>query len=272
MGEQGAEGGPCWLTKQLKKLQKQLLKIIGKESVEMQMKKLYILVGVLALQGCATYNEGSQLPHGCLFARRIGKPSLYCCDSLDFCVGVDTDTVYLQPHLAGVAWESRSEVLMRMSLLKVSYHYHLRPDWRSGRLNHEKCSGSGGRRSAYWVDDGHLRMSAPVKFGNEQLEGAGRVIYSGVDASLHACVTVTKNDTGLVSVFEEQNGVFHLGGSVKTDLTNVIFTFLEDGWLYGVENTDPMDYGNVMRNIRLFKISLRTMEFVKCSNEEKREV
>ena len=27
MGEQGAEGGPCWLTKQLERLQKQLLKI-----------------------------------------------------------------------------------------------------------------------------------------------------------------------------------------------------------------------------------------------------
>ena len=47
MGEQGAEGGPCWLTKQLKKLQKHLLKIIGKESLEMQMKKLYIVMGAI---------------------------------------------------------------------------------------------------------------------------------------------------------------------------------------------------------------------------------
>ena len=51
MGEQGAEGGPCWLTKQLKKLQKQLLKIIGKESVEMQMEKLYIVMGAIITPG-----------------------------------------------------------------------------------------------------------------------------------------------------------------------------------------------------------------------------
>ena len=47
MGEQGAEGGPCGRTKQLERRQKQLRKRIGKESVEMQMKKLYIVMGAI---------------------------------------------------------------------------------------------------------------------------------------------------------------------------------------------------------------------------------
>lgn len=190
----------------------------------MYSKIIWILLLQL-FQGCATYYEDSKVPPRCLFARIISKPFVYFCNCPDHCVVVETDKMYMQPHLASLTWCLHCEALMRMFLFKISNRQCFRPNWESGSVDQIKCLCSGKERLRYQV----VKDDAKVKCGNEHFSETDRVIYSGKNSSINARVIVTKNDSGMVNIYLENNGNIDFIGCKNTDLANVKYTCFDNG-------------------------------------------